>query len=169
MKLHWKFNLNISFKKDFLKFLFYLSCIVCAPCVCNGHRGQKKVSENHHAGIRIPSQVLCKNSQCSSLLSSLQPQQPFVFNSEWFQYPNPIFLFLVFVCMYGAWVYVCTKWMQGPVEVGNCVGSPRELCRVVNRPHADAETGPVSSASAASALHHRAISSLGLAHLNLEV
>lgn len=64
-------------KKRLFKFLFYVSCIVCAPCVCSGQIGQKKVSENHHAGIRIQSQVLCKNSQ------------GYFLNSGCFQYPNP--------------------------------------------------------------------------------
>lgn len=97
-----------------------MSCIVCAPCVFNGHRGQKKVSENHHAGTGIPSQVLCKNSQRSSLLSSLQPWQPFVFNSEWSLPKSHLSFLSICVCVW------CRSVCLHQVDVGPCGGG--KLC-----------------------------------------
>lgn len=52
-----------------------LSAYVCAPCVCNAHRGQKLVEDplelelelvvSSHMYTETPIQVLLKNSQCS--------------------------------------------------------------------------------------------------------
>lgn len=148
----------LFFKKRLFKFLFYVSCIVCAPCVCRGHIGQKKVSENHHAGIRIQSQVLCKNSQG-------------YFFKQWvISVPKFIFIFLVFVCVC-VW---CLSIYLHQVDAGPCGGGklcwiPTGVMQSCDPPHAEAETGPASSTSAASVFHLRAISSHGLMRLNLEV